>query len=152
MHDPKLGPDSRAAVLRAMQRLALEQSAEESVNVNSESESPSRQTCHACGSPNRKGNNFCAACGVSLVKAPEDAGGAWQVPGAPQPSEQRRMEDCGRHLVQRPRSGSPRRATSQARRAFGKANARAAAAQAITDFDRWRDGRPARPTGPFRTG
>ena len=73
MHDPKLGPDSKAAVLRAMQRLALEQSAEESVNVNPEFESTGRQTCHACGSSNRKGNNFCAACGVSLVKAPEDA-------------------------------------------------------------------------------
>ena len=32
MHDPKLGPDSKAAVLRAMQRLALEQSAENSGN------------------------------------------------------------------------------------------------------------------------
>jgi ketosteroid isomerase-like protein len=74
MYDPKLGPDSKAAILRAMQRLALEQSAEESVNVNPESESTGRQTCQACGSPNRKGNNFCAACGVSLLKAPEDPG------------------------------------------------------------------------------
>ena len=74
MRDPKLGPDSKAAILQAMQRLALEQSAEESVNVNPESEIAGRQTCHACGSPNRKGTNFCAACGVPLVKAPDEVG------------------------------------------------------------------------------
>ena len=89
MYDPKLGPDSKAAILRAMQRLALEQSAEESVNVNPESENTGRQTCQACGSPNRKGNNFCAACGVSLLKAPEDPGVARSTtkPAPEQPGE-----------------------------------------------------------------
>src|SRR5712692_7450402 len=74
MRDSRLGPDSKTAILQAMQRLALEQSAEESVNVNPESESAGRQTCHACGSQNRKGNNFCAACGVPLLKAPDEVG------------------------------------------------------------------------------
>ena len=89
MYDPKVGPDSKAAILRAMQRLALEQSAEESVNVNPESENTGRQNCHACGSPNRKGNNFCAACGVSLLKAPEDPGVARSTtkPAPEQPGE-----------------------------------------------------------------
>lgn len=72
MHDPKLVPQSRAAVLQAMQRLALE-SVEESVNVNLESESAGKQTCPACGVANRKGNSFCASCGVPLVKAQADA-------------------------------------------------------------------------------
>jgi ketosteroid isomerase-like protein len=70
MHDPRLGRESKA-VLQAMQRFALEQSAEESVNVNLESESTGRQTCPSCGNANRKGNNFCASCGAALLKTPE---------------------------------------------------------------------------------
>lgn len=54
-----------------MQRFALEQSVEESVNVNSDSENAGRQVCAACGSANRKGNSFCASCGVPLLKTPE---------------------------------------------------------------------------------
>ena len=73
MDDPKLLAQSKAGILQAMQRFALEQSVEESVNVNSESESAGRQTCAACGSANRKGNSFCANCGVPLAKAPEGA-------------------------------------------------------------------------------
>jgi ketosteroid isomerase-like protein len=69
MDDSKLVAQSKAAVLQAMQRFALEQSVEESVNVNPESESASRQICSACGSANRKGNSFCASCGVPLLKA-----------------------------------------------------------------------------------
>ena len=33
-----------------------------------ESESAARQTCAACGSANRKGNSFCASCGVPLSR------------------------------------------------------------------------------------
>ena len=73
MDDAKLIARSKAAVLQAMQRYALEQSVEESVNVNPESESAGRQICTACGSANRKGNSFCANCGVPLAKAPEGA-------------------------------------------------------------------------------
>ncbi len=76
MNDPKLVVQSKAAVLQAMQRFALEQSVEESVNVNSESESAVRQTCTACGSANRKGNSFCASCGVPLAKASDGVEGA----------------------------------------------------------------------------
>ena len=71
MDDVRLVAQSKAAVLQAMQRYALAQSVEESVNVNPESESAGRQTCGACGSANRKGNSFCANCGVPLSKAPE---------------------------------------------------------------------------------
>jgi len=71
MDDPKLVAQSKAAVLQAMQRFALEQSVEESVNVSPESESAGRQTCTACGSANRKGNSFCANCGVALPKTPD---------------------------------------------------------------------------------
>jgi ketosteroid isomerase-like protein len=73
MRDPKLGPEQKAAFLQAMQRFSLEQSAEESVNVNAESESTGRQTCPTCGTPNRKGNNFCASCGATLLKSPRQA-------------------------------------------------------------------------------
>ncbi len=66
----------QGAVLQAMQRYALEQSVEESVNVNPESENAGRQICAACGSANRKGNSFCASCGVPLSKAPEGADAA----------------------------------------------------------------------------
>ena len=66
--NPGLSSESKAAILQATQRLALEQSAEEAVNVNAESESTGRQICQACGSSNRKGNNFCASCGVSLMR------------------------------------------------------------------------------------
>jgi ketosteroid isomerase-like protein len=71
MHDPKLVAKSRAAVAQAMQRLALE--SVESVNVNPETESTGRQTCAACGSANRKGNSFCASCGVPLLNEQEEA-------------------------------------------------------------------------------
>lgn len=73
MDDPKLVAQSKAAVLRAMQRFSLEQSVEESVNVTPESENAGRQTCAACGSANRKGNSFCANCGVPLLKTPDGA-------------------------------------------------------------------------------
>ena len=73
MDDAKLIARSKAAVLQAMQQYALEQSVEESVNVNPESESAGRQICAACGSANRKGNSFCANCGVPLLKTPEAA-------------------------------------------------------------------------------
>jgi len=76
MDDAKLVARSKAAVLQAMQRYALEQSVEESVNVNPESENAGRQMCAACGSANRKGNSFCANCGVQLAKTPEGAEGA----------------------------------------------------------------------------
>jgi ketosteroid isomerase-like protein len=73
MDDPKQVAQSKAGVLRAMRHFALEQSVEESVKVTSESENAGRQTCPACGSPNRQGNSFCANCGVPLQKAPEQA-------------------------------------------------------------------------------
>jgi ketosteroid isomerase-like protein len=73
MDDPKLSSQSKVGVLRAMQQFALEQSAEESVKVTLEPESAGRQICTACGSSNRKGNSFCASCGVPLPKAPEVA-------------------------------------------------------------------------------
>ena len=82
MNDPKLFTQSKAAILQAMQRFALEQSVEESVNVNPESESASRLICAACGSANRKGNSFCASCGVALLKAPDEADVARQNPKA----------------------------------------------------------------------
>jgi len=69
MNDPKLDPASKAAVFQAIQRFSLEQSAEASVNVNPEPESS--KTCPACGTANRKGNNYCASCGASLLKVPE---------------------------------------------------------------------------------
>ena len=71
MDDVRLVAQSKAAVLKAMQRYALEQSVEESVNVKPEPESAARQICAACGSANRKGNSFCASCGVPLSKTPE---------------------------------------------------------------------------------
>jgi ketosteroid isomerase-like protein len=71
MRDREPGAESKAAIIQAMQHLAWEQSAEESVNVNPETESTGRQTCPACGNANRKGNNFCASCGAPLVKAHE---------------------------------------------------------------------------------
>ncbi len=86
MDDPKLGSSlpnqSKAGVLRAMQQFALEQSVEESVKVTFEPESAGRQICTACGSSNRKGNSFCANCGVPLQKAPE---GAEIAPANPKP-------------------------------------------------------------------
>lgn len=85
MHDPRLVPASRTAVLQAVQRLALEQSVEESVNVNSELESPGRQTCPSCGSANRKGNSFCANCGVPLLKTAEEADAAGRANTKPAP-------------------------------------------------------------------
>jgi ketosteroid isomerase-like protein len=72
MRDAKLGLEYKAA-LQAMQRFSLEQSAEESVNLNPESESSGRQACPACGTANRKGNNFCASCGATLLKSPRQA-------------------------------------------------------------------------------
>jgi ketosteroid isomerase-like protein len=71
MDDPRLVAQSKAGVLRVMRHFALEQSAEESVKVSFEPESAGRQTCTACGSSNRKGNSFCASCGVPLPKATE---------------------------------------------------------------------------------
>src|SRR5271165_448552 len=78
MDDPRLVAQSllaqsKTGVLRAMQHFALEQSVEESVKVTTEPESAGRQMCTACGSANRKGNSFCASCGVPLPKAPEGA-------------------------------------------------------------------------------
>ncbi len=88
MNDPKLAAQSKAGVLRAMQQFALEQSVEESVKVTSEPESAGRQICAACGSANRKGNSFCANCGVPLQKAsdgaeiaPPNAASATEAPG-----------------------------------------------------------------------
>jgi ketosteroid isomerase-like protein len=76
MNDSKLVAQTKAAVLQAMQRFALEQSVEASVNVNPESESASRLICPACGGANRKGNSFCANCGVALLKTPDPADAA----------------------------------------------------------------------------
>jgi ketosteroid isomerase-like protein len=84
MRDAKLGLEYKAA-LQAMQRFSLEQSAEESVNVNAESEGTSRQACPACGTANRKGNNFCASCGATLLKSPRQAEVA--PPSLPTPPE-----------------------------------------------------------------
>ncbi len=72
MSDSRLGMEYKAA-LRAMKRFSLEQDAEESVNVNAESENTTRQACPACGTANRKGNNFCASCGATLLKSPRQA-------------------------------------------------------------------------------
>lgn len=72
MSDSKLGMEYKAA-LQAMKRFSLEQDAEESVNVNAESENTTRQACPACGTANRKGNNFCASCGATLLKSPRQA-------------------------------------------------------------------------------
>jgi ketosteroid isomerase-like protein len=76
MDDPRLVAQSKTAVLRAMQQFALEQSVEESVKVTLESESAGGQICAACGSANRKGNSFCAGCGVPLQPAQDNAGTA----------------------------------------------------------------------------
>jgi len=57
MRDSKLGPEHKAAFLRAMQRFSLEQSAEEAVNVNPESENVGRHACPACGTANRRENS-----------------------------------------------------------------------------------------------
>jgi ketosteroid isomerase-like protein len=73
MDDPKLVALSKSGVLRAMQQFALEQSVEESVKVTSEPESAGRQNCTACGSANRKGNSFCANCGVPMQKSSDAA-------------------------------------------------------------------------------
>jgi ketosteroid isomerase-like protein len=83
MRDPKLGPEHKAAFLQAMQRFSLEQSAEESVNLNAESESTGRQACPACGTANRKGNNFCASCGATLLKSPRQAQAGVAPPNLP---------------------------------------------------------------------
>ncbi len=86
MRDPRLGPEHKAAFLLAMQRFSLEQSAEESVDVNAESENTARQICPACGTANRKGNNFCASCGAALLKSPRQADVASPNPApAPEP-------------------------------------------------------------------
>lgn len=73
MRDPRLGPELKGAFLQAIERLSLEQSVEESVNVNPESESTARQNCPSCGTANRKENNFCASCGTTLLKSPRQA-------------------------------------------------------------------------------
>jgi ketosteroid isomerase-like protein len=73
MHDRRLGPEHNASFLRAMERFSLEQSAEESVNVTAESENSARRNCPACGTANRKENNFCASCGATLLKSPRQA-------------------------------------------------------------------------------
>jgi ketosteroid isomerase-like protein len=52
------------------------------VKVTFDPESAGRQTCAACGSANRKGNSFCANCGVPLQKAPE---GVEAAPPNPKP-------------------------------------------------------------------
>jgi ketosteroid isomerase-like protein len=82
MRRPKPGQDSVAAVLQAIQRLALEadveQSAEETAHAG--------PTCQSCGSPNRQGNRFCANCGVPLPAASGEAAPqaqAAQSPGQP---------------------------------------------------------------------
>lgn len=89
MDDPKLVAQSKTAVLRAMQQFALEQSAEASVKVTSESESAGRQICAACGSSNRQGHKFCASCGVLLQKAQDgpEAAAANPQPIADPPGE-----------------------------------------------------------------
>ena len=69
MRDSKPGLEYKA-VMQAMQRFSLEQSAEESVNLDAETESAGRQACPACGTANRKENNFCASCGATLLKSP----------------------------------------------------------------------------------
>lgn len=83
MDESELLAQSKTAVLRAMQQYALEQSAEASVKVTSESESASRQICPACGNSNRQGNKFCASCGVLLQQEQE---GALTAPPNPAPS------------------------------------------------------------------
>ena len=72
MPDSKLGSEYKAA-RQAMQRFSLEQSAEESVNLDAETESAGRQACPSCGTANRKENNFCASCGATLLKSPRQA-------------------------------------------------------------------------------
>ena len=90
MDDPKLGPQSKAAVLRAMQRFALEQSVEESVNVNPESESTGRQTCHGLRKPKSQGKQLLRQLAAyRLLKAPEDPGAARPHP-KPAPESARR--------------------------------------------------------------
>ena len=74
MRDPRLGPESKAAIFQAIQRFSIEQSAEESMNVTPESESV--KICPACGTTNRKANNYCASCGASLLKVAERSEGA----------------------------------------------------------------------------
>ena len=73
MHDSKLRQESQAAFLETLKQLSLAQSAEESVNVNAESESAARNICPGCGTANRKENNFCASCGATLLKSPRQA-------------------------------------------------------------------------------
>jgi len=86
MHDSKLRQESKAAFFETLKQLSLAQSAEESVNVNAESDSASRNICPGCGTANRKENNFCASCGATLLKSPRQAETA-PSPKAPVPEQ-----------------------------------------------------------------
>ena len=76
---PKPGQDSVAAALQAIQRLALETDVEQSA----EETARAGPTCQSCGSPNRRGNRFCASCGVVLLEASGEE--APEVHAAPAP-------------------------------------------------------------------
>jgi len=66
---PKPGREEMAAALQAVQEMALQVDAGESVSAVAES--LERHACHACGNTNPPGNRFCAKCGVPLQDAPE---------------------------------------------------------------------------------
>jgi uncharacterized protein (TIGR02246 family) len=65
----KPGRENIEAALDAAQKIALQMDTDASVGAVAEAQE--QRTCHACGSPNPRGNRFCARCGVPLHDLPE---------------------------------------------------------------------------------
>ncbi len=72
MRRPDLSQEAISAAFQAIQRLALETDSEEAVNTGVR---PEREAglCPACHAPNNAKNRFCAACGVPMPAASDEA-------------------------------------------------------------------------------
>jgi uncharacterized protein (TIGR02246 family) len=71
MRRDKPGPDAIAAAMEAVQRLAAEVDAEDAAQdvAHDRMTDASTVACKICGYQNRKGNKFCAACGIAVDDA-----------------------------------------------------------------------------------
>jgi uncharacterized protein (TIGR02246 family) len=69
MRLPQANGEEMATAVQAVQKMALQIDAGESVSAVAEAQE--RNTCRSCSNVNPSGNRFCARCGVPLQDAPE---------------------------------------------------------------------------------
>ncbi len=108
LHHPKPGTEAIAAALQAVQRMASQTDADNS--VSDLAEGAESRACLACGSLNPAENKFCAICGVPQQDAPSRAAmlpAGSSTPAPPAPGQHHYHHHYHHHYFTSPEAGGP---------------------------------------------